>query len=147
MGTAVGTNETEFDTLADLLRWCSEAPQGTRIDVSMLAGFLARVADEAPVAEPIEPPPWTWRERLWTAPAETRLGREELLEALGRSESWLYRHTGAAANDPIPHRKLEGSLVFRVGEVRAWVRDQEDVIVGGPMESTLEERRVHVAAM
>ena len=64
-----------------------------------------------------------------------------MAEALGRPKSFVYARTGAKADDPIPHRKLEGSLVFTAGEVRAWIRDQEEVVHGGPMHSTDAERR------
>lgn len=104
-------------------------------------------------AEPPEPAPeprleqdptvqLTWREKLWTVPAETRLGREELLEALGRSRHWLYRHTGPACEDRIPHRKLGGELVFLAGEVRHWIRTHEESEVEGPMTSP---RRLEVS--
>lgn len=75
---------------------------------------------------------WGWREKLWIVPSETRIGTTELAEALGRNENWIYRRTQQSADDPIPHRKLDGSLVFRVGEVRAWLRKREDVLAAGP---------------
>lgn len=89
------------------------------------------VLAEAEAAEPATPPPPgpNWRERLWTAPPETRIGREELLEALGKSKSWLYDLT---SKGKIPHRKDEnGELVFVVGEIRAWLLRREVVIVPG----------------
>lgn len=82
-------------------------------------------------------PPLTWRERLWIVPAETRIGAAEVCEAFGRPKSWLYRHTSAAT---IPHRKLDGELVFLVGEVRTWIRDHEEVVKAVPMESSAAER-------
>lgn len=103
----------------------------------------AKVRDE-PVQQPTQQPPdfnWTWRERLWIAPAETRIGTAELAEAMGRPKSWVYAHTEAGAENPIPHRKLDGVLVFTVGEVMAWVRESEEVLVTGPMESTRSEIR------
>ena len=84
---------------------------------------------------------WTWRERLWIAPAETRIGTSELAEAFGRPRTWVYARTQAGAKDPLPHRKLDGTLVFTVGEVRAWVREREEVLVAGQMESTQAEIR------
>ena len=62
----------------------------------------------------VQPAPW--RVLLWTVDPETRIGRAELLEAVGRPASWLYRHTGPKVADRIPHRKLDGELVFLVGE-------------------------------
>lgn len=69
-----------------------------------------------------------WAERLWTAPAETRLGVRELAEAVGRPRSWVYRHTAPSGDlAPIPHRRLDGLLVFLAGEVRDWLRANEEV--------------------
>ncbi len=71
----------------------------------------------------------SWRERLWTVPAETRLGVAEVAEAMGRPRSWVYRHTGPSSSRArIPHRKLDGALVFTAGEVRAWVQKREEVL-------------------
>ncbi len=103
----------------------------------------ADVPDE-PIEKPAQQQPdfnWTWREKLWIAPAETRIGTGELAEAFSRPKSWVYAHTQAEARDPLPHRKLDGVLVFAVGEVRAWVRESEEVLVAGPMESTQSEIR------
>ena len=61
--------------------------------------------------------------------------RAELLEAVGRLPSWLYRHTGPKAKHRIPHRKLDGELIFLVGEVRRWLRDREEIVVAGPMDA------------
>ncbi len=83
-----------------------------------------------------------WRERLWTMPAETRLGVTELCEALGRSKSWVYRHTGnCAPEDRLPHRLLEGSLVFVAGEIRTWLRENEESVHELPMTTSDSERR------
>lgn len=82
----------------------------------------------------------SWRERLWTAPAETRIGVEEVIEAFGRPKSWLYRHTSAKPRPTIPCRKMDGALTFVVGELRAWARDAEEVLAAGPMESSRAER-------
>ncbi len=107
---------------------------------ALVAGETA--SDAAPAAEPVPPAEPSWRERLWTAPGETRIGKAEVCEALGRPESWLYRHTskrsttGENAYPRIPHRRLEGELVFLVGELREWVREHEEVVQAGRMEST-----------
>jgi hypothetical protein len=76
--------------------------------------------------------PKSWRERLWSVPAETRLGVAEVAEALGRPKSYVYARTGPKADDPLPHRKLEGSVVITAGELRAWLRDREVVVHAGP---------------
>lgn len=146
-GHRMGTSDGGFATLRDLHRWCSRAPEGTRLDARELAGILADIApEERPdpsEAEPVKPAEPTWRERLWTVPAETRLGTVELAEGLGRPRSWIYSRTQADAEDPLPHRKLEGALVFTAGEVRAWLRDHEETVVGWRSEPTAEERRLH----
>ena len=89
------------------------------------------------VAEPpviaLEESP-TWRERLWTAPSEMRIGLHEVAEAFGRSRSWCYKRTGSAAIDGIPCRRLDGELVFLVGELRAWWRSREESVHEGPSD-------------
>ena len=73
----------------------------------------------------------TWRERLWTVVPATRLGVQELSEALGRSAHFVYRRTSSKADQngcrPIPHRKLAGELVFVVGEIRRWIEEEEEL--------------------
>lgn len=87
-------------------------------------------------------PEATWRTLLWTAPAEARVGVAELTEALGVSESWVYQRTRENADSRLPHAKLAGSLVFKCGEVRAWIRDHEQVVEAYRMESAPGELRV-----
>ena len=140
----MGTRSPAFETVEDMAAWCERAPAGTHLD----AHAVADVLNSAVVSEATEPPhqasapsdSWTWRERLWTVPAETRLGVSEVAEALGRARSFVYARTGAQAEDPIPHRKLDGTLLFTAGELRAWIRDREDVLVAGRSESTASER-------
>ena len=38
------------------------------------------------------------------------------------------------------HRKLQGDLVFLVGELREWIRQNEDVVQGGHAERSAAER-------
>lgn len=145
----MGIDNGALETVGDLLRWCRNAPEGTRLEARVVAEILDAGTEEKgpPEAETGAPDPtatWTWRERLWVVPAETRLGTEELAEALGRPKSWVYSRTQSGASDPIPHRKLDGSLWFAAGEVRAWIREREEVPVGGPMESTDAEKRLGV---
>jgi hypothetical protein len=127
-----------------LLRRLRDMPPGASLPVEWV---VAQMEGEGSVAAPepdIAPAPEpTWRERLWTAPAETRIGREEVLEAFGRPASWLYRHTSGKT---IPHRKFDGELIFTVGELRAWAREREEVILAGPMESTAASRGAHLKA-
>ncbi len=82
--------------------------------------------------EPAAPAPGaTWRERLWTCPAETRLGAHEVAEALGRPRSWVYRAVSAwtypkkgqkiRRPHPLPAQRLDGELVFTAAAVRNWI--------------------------
>lgn len=118
-------------TELELREWLARAPAGTLVPVEMIA---QAITSDSPVGSRSDPgqQPTSWRERLWLATADTRLGVAELLEALGRTKSWLYRHTGP--NSPgtrIPHRKLEGELVFLAGEVRQWLLETETIVVPG----------------
>lgn len=126
LGTVMGTT-----SLISLLEWLRSAPPNTTVDASEIADRIAELQPE-PDTAPLNLPEPTWRERLWTAPPETRIGRDELLEALGRPTSWLYRHTSSKSECArIPHRKLDGELVFIVGEVRQWLAEHEEVVVKG----------------
>jgi len=133
----MGTTEPVFDTLGQLVRWCERAPVGTLLDARTIAGILTGLAPEdaepIPPTEPVSDPP-TWREKLWTVPAETRLGVREVAEALGRPRSYVYSHTGPKASDPLPHRRLDSAILFTAGELRAWIRDREDVVAAGPID-------------
>jgi hypothetical protein len=131
-GKAMGRS----DPLADLLAWLRAAPPGTTIPAASLAETLAnvaRMAGGAPEAPPEAPPEdlrLTWREKLWLVPAETRLGVRETAEAIGRPRSWVYRRTAEkSAKALLPHRKLDGELVFTAGELRVWVEGHETVVV------------------
>ena len=110
----------------------------------------SEVLARLPAAEERETPPepspieLTWRERLWLVPAETRLGVAELCEALDRSPSWAYRRTGPKADEPLPHRLLDGQLVFLAGEIRHWIRTHEESVSECPMDPTASERRLRV---
>lgn len=150
MGTLMGTNQTPKG-LPSGLRWLFEAPAGLSMDVAQVREIVSDLVD-SPAPEPEAPEgaspsdSFTWRERLWLAPAETRIGVQELMEAMDRPKSWVYRHTSekaaeSAGVEVIPHRRLDGSLVFIVGEVRAWIRDQEEGDHHYPMESAEWERR------
>lgn len=118
-------------TELELREWLTRAPAGTLVPAELVAQAIS--FDRSREAEASgNQHAGSWRERLWLVPADTRLGVAELLEALGRTKSWLYRHTGP--NSPgarIPHRKLEGELVFLAGEVRQWLVDTETVLVRG----------------
>ena len=84
-----------------------------------------RVRDPSPGENPS---PTSWRERLWTAHPETRLGVRELAEALGKSRSWIYSRTGRSCptSRRIPHSLDDsGGLVFKAGEIRDWLARSE----------------------
>jgi hypothetical protein len=125
----LGRSMGRTDPLGELRDWLRKAPPGTTI----LAAFLAETLAEFGNAEPAGPPdPFqhTWRERLWLVPAETRLGVREAAEAIGRPVSWVYRRTGEkSAKAPLPHRKLDGEIVFTAGELRAWIDGHEALVV------------------
>lgn len=119
-------------TLDDLRSWAASAPEGTTVPASVLVDLLGDLADVEPEPEPVrDEAPMPWRALLWTVPSETRIGRPELLEAVGRPASWMYRHTAAGT---IPHRKLDGELVFVVGEIRAWLREREEIVRAGRID-------------
>jgi hypothetical protein len=139
-------NLSGFASLAEFTAWMRRAPCGTALDAAQVAELLDELVDvaEQPAAGPQDVEPMSWRERLWTVPAETRLGVAEVAEAMGRPKSWVYARTGPKTEDPLPHRKLDGTLTFTAGELRAWIRAHETVVAGGPMESTPVERRLSV---
>ena len=125
-------------TLAELHRWAAEAPEGTTITVSTLARLLEALepeedqSDARPV-ELLEAEPESWRSRVWSVPAETRLSVDEVAEAVGRSKHWVYRATSEGkGRERLPARKLDGRLEITAGELRAWIRDHEEVLHGGP---------------
>jgi hypothetical protein len=117
------------DPLATLLEWLRSAPPGTTIPAASLAETLASVTSAVPAVPP-EPLTHTWREKLWLVPGETRLGVREAAEAIGRPVSWVYRRTGEkSAKAPLPHRKLDGELVFTAGDLRTWLDGHEAMVV------------------
>lgn len=95
--------------------------------------------------------PQSWRLLFWTCGPATEIGMEQLTEALGRSRSWVYARTSEKDAKRrrvprLPHRKLDTSLVFVVGEVREWLRLHEDTIVPGPDAPAPGRPRLAVAA-
>jgi hypothetical protein len=119
-------------TLLDLRRWAADAVPGTMIPAASLVELLDGMEDPEPELIQVEDPePRTWRARLWEVPTETRLGVDDVAEAVGRSSHWVYRAT-SRDEDPLPSRKLSGRVVVTAGELRAWIRDQEVVVHGGP---------------
>src|SRR5579864_7786486 len=130
MGRSLGRKRPE--SLADVLAWLGAAPEGTSLSAAAVYGLLEPLAIAVPSPASTPPPPAveTWRERLWTVPADTRLGVPEVAEAIGRPRSWVYRRTsGKSDKAPLPFRRLDGELVFVAGELRAWLKRHE--IPGG----------------
>jgi predicted DNA-binding transcriptional regulator AlpA len=131
------TKGAEDRSLSDIICWLAEAPTGTLIPADALAAMLrARSKDDEHAAASPAPAatasPSSWRERLWTVAPDTRLGVQEVAEAAGRSRDWVYRHTGPSGSGiRLPHRKLDGELVFVAGEVRNWLTAAEQVIEPG----------------
>lgn len=135
-------------TMRDRAKEALGAPEGTWVTPAVLAELVASLVGGMEGEKPSPAAPalsLTWRERLWLVPAETRIGVAEVVEATGRSKSWLYRLTGPSAEERIPHRKMHGELVFVVGELRHWIREHEDVIESCEMESTEAERGIRRA--
>jgi hypothetical protein len=123
-----GSGRKSPETIGDLIAWLAAAPQGTIVPAAALHDLLASLANGGPhpPPEPAASATFTWRERLWTAPADTRLGVREVAEAIGRPKGWVYRRTSAKSGKaPLPHRKLDGELVFVAGELRTWLRRHE----------------------
>lgn len=101
---------------------------------------ITRLAAPPATSTPVESA--SWRERLWTCPPDTRFGVQELMEAVGRSQDWVYRAASKKwANDrdrdPLPHRRLDREYVFVAGEVRDWLERNEEVIVRGRTTRTV----------
>ena len=118
--------EVADQRLERIREWLETAPPGTNVPAESILEFLGQAAPTGSGDGPettVEA--HTWREKLWTVPEETRIGTYEVCEALGRTKSWLYHRTGPSARDRIPHRKLDGELVFMVGDVREWLRRRE----------------------
>lgn len=112
--------------LEALRAWLQQAPAGTLVSAAAVLEQLEDAPAVRPSASIAPTAPTSWRERLWIVPAETRLGVVELMEALNRPKSWVHRHTSRASGvSLLPHRKLDGSLVFLAGEIRQWLEEQE----------------------
>jgi predicted DNA-binding transcriptional regulator AlpA len=134
-------------TFAEFLAWLDAAPHGTLLSAAELSPKLRELSGVALsstiVAEPTATVEATWREKLWRVPPETRLGAHEVAEALGRPVSFVYRHTSekAAGGARLPHRRLDGELVFVAGEIRAWLKAHEETIEALPHAGLSLNRR------
>jgi len=123
------TARADFGSLGAFVDWLAAAPAGTSLDAGQLLETLkplATVPTEQPALAAQMPVQATWRERLWSAPADARIGVTEAAEALGKSASWIYREM---SRKTIPHYKTESrELVFVVGELRTWLRGREEMM-------------------
>lgn len=126
-----------------------EALRAAREAVADAERALGAVEGEGAVREPErpqEPAGPSWLEKLWLAPSECRIGVQELSEALAVSPSWIYSRTKESADPRLPHSKLGGSLVFKCGEIRGFVRDHEQVAVAYRSDAAPGEMRVRRTA-
>ncbi len=121
-------------TLADRLQTLAQARPTAGAVTLTKADLLALAADEpVSTAGPAAVQPVSWRERLWTCPAETRLGVQELAEAVDRSRDWVYRavdkrRAKERGREPLPCARLDGVLVFQAGAVRRWLEHSEQIV-------------------
>ena len=102
-------------------------PEGTLLPVAGVVQMLQE-CEEPGEWQQLESPTSVserWPERVWTVPAETQLNAGECAEAIGRTKAALYQLTRAKR---IPHAKRDGLLVFKAGEVRAWLRDETETV-------------------
>jgi len=124
------TADRGWRTLSDLIAWLEEAPPWLTVPATEIAAHIRGLHDslgEPPTEPQRDSTPefvQSWRERIWLVHPETRLGRDEVCEALGKSLSWLYKKTSARE---IPCRLdgPDGELVFIAGEIRAWIQARE----------------------
>ena len=115
--------------LSEFMRWLEEAPPEALLPVRLVLARMREASISVRTSSAVVHET-TWRERLWTAPVDTRLGVSELSEAMGRPKSWIYRHTSAKSGlELLPHRRLDGVLVFVIGEIRQWLTQQEDSVM------------------
>lgn len=128
-------------TLADLLaRLASRAQESERIGATApvaavlrdVAAELAQV-DGAPAVTPNAP-----ASGFWSCPPETRIvGVQALADSTGLSIHWLYRRTAR-----IPHARIDGVLLFHVGEVREWLLEQAVEVRAPAVVVTRRARRI-----
>ena len=110
-------------SITALKQWLQTAPKGTTVDTRALLEIVNALPQELPAeARSIETPVVTWQ-----VPHQTRLRVPEVAEALGRPVSFVYRHTSTRSGySTIPHRRLDGELVFVADDVREWIKCNEE---------------------
>ena len=119
------------DARAHLRALAEALPPGSAVSVprewllELLEPAVTKVSPGR-LGESVPPALAFWREKLWTVPADTRLGVREVAEAMGRPRSWVYRRTSEKSGKaPPPFRRLDGELVFAAGELRVWLKRHE----------------------
>lgn len=116
--------------LASLVAWLREAPASTTFSSDGVLELLEHLdgtpTGQLSVQAAAGGPTLPWMILLWTAPPQTRIGVSELCEAVGRPKTWIYEHTSRRGKCPrLPHRKMDGQLLFVVGEIRTWLVEHE----------------------
>ena len=94
------------------------------IEQAVATALAARGATPAPPDDPLR-----WRSLLWSGDPALRLSVKELSLARGISRQSIYREV----EQGLPCRRRHGSLVFLVGQVRAWLEREETVVNPVPL--------------
>lgn len=135
----IDRDEQTWQTMEELMEWLEASPPWVQVPAQELGAQIralqaARSEPAAEAPEPASAPTESWREKIWTVHPDTRLRRDEVCEALGKSTSWLYKKTSARE---IPCRLdgESGELVFRAGDLRTWIRAQEVLIAEAEEEA------------
>lgn len=110
-------------TLDDLRKAAELLPPGASLILPREAVLGAIASQPAPVSVESS----TWREKLWTCPAETRLGVREVAEALDRPTTFVYRAVAKSKGaHRLPSTRFGGELAFTAGEVRDWIERESE---------------------
>lgn len=132
--------------LLDAVRWLEGAPNTTLVPASWARELLRDALTAQPPEEPQQIPTdraSDWRERLWHAPDEMRIGAKEVAAAVGKPISWVYRHTSAKSGyDLLPHRRIDNALTFTVGDIKAYIAAHEKIVIEPPTTVVPVNRRL-----
>lgn len=125
-------------TVEEIIQLLEQTPVGVPVDPRAIAAMLRAARPSAAPSPPqlmlSTPDPaeaivrTSWRERLWTCDAATRLSLAEAAEALNRSTSWVYKLT-AAREIPFRRDGEAGNIEFVAGELREWKVEREITVV------------------
>jgi hypothetical protein len=126
-------------SLGEFMAWLEHAPTGTTLVAAHVLDELRQLTPAIEHSGSSIAPSTSWRERLWLAPPDARLGVAEVSEAVGRPKHWVYRHTSRKSGvELLPHRRIDGALTFLAGELRDWLRRYEQRAV--PATSAMPTR-------